>query len=165
MVLGIRNILGIGALLALLTFAGFAQHWRIKAAKLDQAVAERDRIQQEFIYYKATRDRLEKERDAASEGYQDELQKLRAAIDRRPVPAIRLCPQSAGANMPAAANAAAGPEESAAAARVVSGSDGLPATQGADIGPGIGELLNRADELSAQLRAILALEEAWTRTQ
>lgn len=140
----IKGVLGIAAILALVVFAGFVQHWRDKARRLDL-------VQQEFTDYKA----LQARSNAASQGFQDELQKLRADVLRRPTPVVRLCPQSPAP----VATIASGPAEAAPAAGLVQGSAGLPATQGADIGPGIAALLDRADEISAQLRAILTLEQ------
>lgn len=87
--------------------------------------------------------------DTASKGYQDELERLRnRPVSREP---IRLCVRSP--KVPAVA-AAAGPRPPAPAGGVVSGGNGTDHQEGPDIGPDLRELARRADEVSAQLRAV-----------
>lgn len=96
-------------------------------------------------------------RDAASQGFQNEVQSLQAAIAALPVPVVRLC--ASPAHVPPAAPApAAGPDPSPTAAGVVPVGTGSDLEAGPDIGPEIARLMDRADMLSAQTRAILALE-------
>ena len=121
--------------------AGDARAAAAESAR-DQAIAT---LQTE----RAERARLEK----ASHDYQTELAGLRA----QPVVTtpVRLCRPAA--RVPAAATAAGGPGAAVPAAGVVPSGTGTDLVAGPDLGPGLRALARRADEVSAQGRAIQGL--------
>lgn len=95
--------------------------------------------------------RIESERvvQAASKGYQDELSNLRSARDAAPVRSVRLCVVPEG---PAGTGQPSGGEPGPDGA--TPGSGGVPPQAGPDIGPELYALIDRADELSAQVRGL-----------
>jgi hypothetical protein len=125
-----------------------------KAGKFDALTVEMQKQQEAFGTYVRLDNERDARRDAASQGYQNELKILRD--QPRTVPVVRLCQPAAGHSVPAPADAPAGPESAAAAAGVLPGRTGQD-TQGRDIGPALASLMDRADLLSAQFRAVLVL--------
>lgn len=152
----IKDIAGVVGLVAIMAFAFYFQNVRDRAEKYDDAVIARDAILQQFNDYKTARDRADAERAAASAGYQGELAALRREFGNMPAPAVRVCPPAPSAATRAAEVPAAGSDASAPAGGSVSAGVELPSAQDPDIGPILAGVLGRCDELSAQLRAILA---------
>lgn len=113
-------------------------HWRTEAARVPQ-------LEREFADYKREVEEAERIQRRVSRDYQKELADLRA---RKPVtPVVRLClPPSV-------------PEGDDAGGRSDPGSASgvLPPQVGGDIGGGLAALADRADEVSAQLRACQGL--------
>lgn len=151
-------------LLAVVLTSGemYLSHLLGKARKYDATKIELQKERDAHARTIETNRRQIAERDAASRGYQSELSLLRERVRAAPTPVVRLCPQPApGPASHDAPAAAAGLVPTPAAPGVVSGTTGTnPAdpVPGPDIGPDLAALMDRADQLSAQLRAILALE-------
>jgi IS5 family transposase len=149
-----------GALLATLIVAGFSlRHVITKAGKYDAEVTRRVQLEKDHAEYVRADNAADAARDKASQGYQHELATLRAAA-ARPVPAVRLCAQPAtvAADYAPAQAIAAGPFATSAPADVFPAGTGTDTTVSRDIGPDLFRLMERADAVSAQLRAILQLE-------
>lgn len=146
-----RLVLGAVVMLAVLAILGFAiwkvYTWREDALRLPI-------VQQELAQTRA--DLLEQQRLAAvaneaSNGYQQELQALRAR--RVPARVVRLCsaadqglPVSAGAGRPDGAAAGTGGSEA-------------EARPGRDVGPELYAIADDCDAVAAQLRGL----QAWVR--
>jgi hypothetical protein len=147
-------------LLLLLVTAGtfYVSHLASRAARVDRAEAATAKIAQEFTDYKTAQTQLDGERAAASRGYRDEIASLRRAVDTRHVPVVRLCPQRPVV-LPAAPDPAGRPDNAPAPAGLVSDGVGADSQGSTNIGPALARTLDRADELSAQLRAVLAFSE------
>ncbi len=118
--------------------------WRKDSLALEDAQAERDQAIADLLL------RTEQFRDVqeASNVYQRELADLRIAAVRERIPVVRLCravPKAA-----AVAPAERGPDEASP------GAGPLPQAGEAnrDIGPELFDLLDEADEVAAQLRAL-----------
>ena len=127
---------------------GFKQAASVKAEAAREVAQARQAVADMNAQYTATQ--------KASEGYQHELETIRARpVDRSPV---RLC-RAAPASVPLAAAPAGGLGAAVSASGVLSGTDGSdPAMrEGPDIGPALRELARFAEEVSAQGRAIQSL--------
>lgn len=109
--------------------------WHDDAQKLPQ-------VEKEYEVYRAQQETAAKVRKEVSGEYQAELSELRAG--RKPAPAVRLCPAPA----PVPASGTSGGNHGSAA-----GAGPLPQVPGPDIGHRLYSDADRADELSAQLRA------------
>lgn len=97
--------------------------------------------------------------DKASEGYQDELRKLREARDAAPPgQPVRLCRTTAAPRVSIPA-AQPGSTPAGSPTGMVSAGVGEDTQPGPDIGPDLRTLAFRADELSAQLRGCLDHDE------
>lgn len=94
-------------------------------------------------------------RDEAQRGYLDEIAKLRTAAAR--VPVVRVCqPRADDPVMPAGQAITASAGKATAPAGVLPAGAASDSAGGRDIGPGLARLVDEADEVSAQLRAVLA---------
>lgn len=154
--MGIRAIIAL-VVLAIIAGAGaYVSHLKGKADKYTAERARRESVEDRFAQYIRQDDEQDAKRDKASQGYQDEIARLNAENAARPVPVVRVCKPNPIAPMPARTETPGGPSTAATAPGVVSAGTGTD-TQGRDIGPALARLLDRADLLSAQTRAILTL--------
>lgn len=97
--------------------------------------------------------RMKKEANAASEGYQDEIENLRVTRATAPAFPVRLCRKPAAAGLQLHP-AEPGPDGAGPAVGMVSGGGRADLEQGPDIGPELRDLLYRADQVSAQARGL-----------
>lgn len=131
--------------IVLAAFGGLTVHYvglKRQAAKvpgLELTIKQRDNTI-------ATMRRDHAKTQLASKGYQDELDRLRAAGASRPAPRIRVCNDTPGVR--AEAGAKPGPHEGTAAGGVLSEAPGR------DIGPALAVDADLADALSAQIRGL-----------
>lgn len=135
----------------------YIRHAFVKAGKYDAAVAELAQVRQDHADYIRLHDEQDRKRDAASQGYQDDLKALQARYAGGPSSPVRLC-VAPRQRLPATEAPARGPETTPATAGVVPAGNGESAEQGPDIRPDINAITLRAEQLSAQLRRILELE-------
>jgi hypothetical protein len=120
--------------------------WRKDAARLPV-------VRQEFAVYRTGVETAQRVREEVSNGYQAELETLRAAAGKRPAPAVRLCAPAAP-SVPADRAAGRGDGAGAAGGQLPGGNAaGDSAGAGPDIGRELFALADRADTLAAQLRA------------
>lgn len=151
--------IGVYALIVAAIFgAGCKAGYSIAQARADAAFSKQARE-----YQSALKSAREAERasyaaaQARSKEYQDELDRLRnRPVVRTPV---RLCVSApAAGGMPPAGPAAGGPGATVPAGGVVQPADGTDPSlrPGPDIGPALRGLARRADEVSAQGRAVQA---------
>lgn len=153
--MGIRDYLGIAALLALLGGGVYVNHLRVQAGKYEVAQAALTELRAAHDEYKAQHEQLDAEKAKASQGYIDEATKLRAANAAAPVPAVRLCSNPPRTSLPTAAHAAARSGAGASAAGLVQPGATPNNQAGPDIGPALDRLAERADTLAAQCRAAI----------
>lgn len=149
--IGWLKLAGIGlAAAALLGIGLVVKNWKDEAARvpvLEQQIAQANTTIE-------TERRLKTEADAASKGYQDELENLRAARAAAPVRVVRLC---VNPTVPADSGGAAaqpGPDGATAPGGELSEGTGSNTGQGPDIGTDLAALADRADQLSAQIRGL-----------
>lgn len=151
-----KQLLGIGVALVL---AVTAYHAGGTAARADLAKAQAQWAQDSLAAAEAARaseSAWRQELQLAQEGYQNEIESLRRRRNPGAGAAVRVCAPAAdaGASSSTSATDAAGTGQAATAAGVVPAA--VPA--GADIGPMLRGLVERGDELAAQVRA---LQAAW----
>lgn len=151
-----KLVLAAVALLALASGGFYLSHLQDKAGRFDAEHRARVQTENDFSAYIEVSNRRDAEIAAASQGYQNEISSLRAAIDSRPVPVVRLCPRPGHTSLPQAADSAAGPRNTPAAPGLLPGATGQD-NQGRDVGADLARLMNKADILSAQSRALLTL--------
>lgn len=116
--------------------------WHDDAQKLPQ-------VQQEFAVYRTGQETAARVRKEVSGEYQGEIATLRAG-QRQPAPAVRLCQQAPA--VPASGTTGGSHGAGATGGQLPEGT-GTGAVQGRDIGAELFRLADRADELTAQLRA------------
>lgn len=153
--MGIKDYLGIAALLAFLGGGVYVNHLRVQAGKYEVARDALTALSAAHDEYKQQHEKLDTERAKASQGYIDEVNQLRADNAARPADAVRLCVNPARPSVPAVAHAASGSGAGAAAAAVVQPGTAPDYREGQDIGPDLARLAERADTLAAQCRAAL----------
>lgn len=90
---------------------------------------------------------------AASQGFQDELARLRNSRAIQPTAPVRLCRTAPAAGVPLPTTQP-GPDGAAATGGVVPEAAGGDPGAGPDIGPELRALADRADEVSAQARGL-----------
>jgi hypothetical protein len=131
------------ALGLLLTING----WRKDAAQLPV-------VRQQFAVYQTDVETARRTRAEVSNEYQGELERLRADAGKRPAPPVRLCQQPPAQVMPAAGTAG-GRDGPGTTGGQLPGGTGPSVAEGPgpDIGAELFALADRADRLSAQLRA------------
>lgn len=127
-----------------LFYAGWrANGWRVEAGQRDDAIAERDAaVRAAEAFRQRTADEINRV-NAISKGYRDEIDSLR----NRPVPVVRVC------NPPVPATKGESPT-GPGAGEAAPGTGALPPQAGPDIGPGLAELADEADQMLARLRAL-----------
>lgn len=115
--------------------------WHDDSEKLDE-------VEQEYAVYRTGIETAAKVRKEVSDGFQSEIATLRA--NQRPAPTVRLCqsPGSVPASGPAGGNNGSSPS-----GWQLPKADERDHQEGPDIGTDLFGLADRADELSAQLRA------------
>jgi hypothetical protein len=150
----VRAFLYVCALVLIVAACVWFNHVFDKAARYDKKAAELTVARDSFREYVRLEKVSDAKRDAASQGYQNEIRRLQS--DPRPIPVVRVCKPARAEHLPAPAGGAPGSQSATATAGVLSGTTGKD-TQGRDIGPALAELLDRADLLSAQTRGLLAL--------
>lgn len=140
--------IGLAALVLLvLGWVGFVVNgWHKDSLALSAAEARTEQIQREAAQTIATLKAAQEAAQKASQGLQDELQKLRHA--RKPAPVVRLCKP---APVPSPGEGRGGRDGAGP------GTGELPATPGRDIGGDLYGLADDADEVAARLRACQAL--------
>ena len=149
--IGWLKLAGVGlAAAAMLGLGLIVKNWHDEAARVPVLEAE---IAQAKVTVETER-RLKTEADAASRGYQDELEKLRAARAAAPVRTVRLCINPAVPAHGEGAAAQPGSDGAAAPGGEFSEGTGSNTGQGPDIGPDLAALADRADQLSAQVRGL-----------
>lgn len=138
-----------GLVLAALVALGLiVNDWREKAALVPVLEQRIDQANAQIELERKQRD----DAQAASKGYQDELATLRTARAVAPARAVRLCGPASVPASPTVPAGQPGPDGAAA------GAGELPQVAGRDIGPGLFELADRADDIVAQCRGLQALE-------
>lgn len=125
----------------------------VKLAQAQQEWAEAQVAAAQAV--RATEAAWRQELQIAQEGYANEIEALRRKRNSGTGAAVRVCLPAAGTDPTGSgAAAAAGAGQAAPAAGMVS----EPVPQGTDLGPMLRIVIERADELSAQVRA---LQAAW----
>jgi hypothetical protein len=141
---------------ALVAFAFYFDHVRDKASKYDAARESLAHERQLFQDYKAGIEADRAARDAAEGSYIEELTLLRADINTRPVPVVRVCQPPVDRVVPAGESVTAVAGGGAAAAGPLPAGAVEDSGRSRDIGPALFRLADDADELSARTRAALA---------
>lgn len=142
-----------GALILLFAVTGFYWHHRVYQQGYDARAAQDAKSVTEAISANAaTEARWRVQSEAAQQSYSAALEALRAEAAAQPVPAVFLCKRTAAKGAVPGAGATAGRPDGAAAPSGV-----VPQDAQRDIGPSLFALVDRADQLSEQLRAAQAL--------
>ena len=127
--------------IVVIALGGLVLHWKNQAAKVPG-------LRQEIKDYAAQIEQFKLDvaaSNAASAGYQAELDRLRNARTVGPTPVVRVCKP---AKVPAGGSTQPGSDGAGSAGGV------LPLEPGPDIGPPLYSDADRADELSAQVRGL-----------
>jgi len=149
--IGWLKLAGIGLVAAgLLAIGLIVKGWKDDAEKVPLLKDQLERS----AWALERRIQSEKDVQAASEGYQNELKDLKAARASIPTRVVRLCVLSDGPGPGAADAAEPGPDGAATGTGVVSEGAGSNHQPGPDIGGRLYELADRADELAAQVRGL-----------
>lgn len=143
------HLIGAALLTALLIVVN---NWREDSKKLDS-------VQQEYKLYRERVETAAETKKEVLDGFQNELASIRGAISKQPAPVVRMCyPASVPDNRPTV-----GDHGATTATGIVSERDDMHLEAGPDLGPSLYGISDRADILSAQLRAcqgyILKLQE------
>jgi hypothetical protein len=135
--------------LGLLVWLGLiVKGWKDDATRLPLVEQERDQVIADLAHYKTDL----RSAQEASNGYQTELATLRTVAARAPDSPVRLCPRARVPERREIPAAGTGSPAAAASTGDVPPQPELPRER--DIGPGLFDLADRADELSAQVRGL-----------
>ena len=140
----IRVLAYAGGLLAVLAVGWQVNRWRVRSDRLEAATTE-------LAGVRASIDTARRVRTEVVGEYETELSTLRAGRAAGPVPVVRVC---RAAPMLEHRTAAGGTDGAAAAAGNISAGPGADSSADRDVGPALYAAADRADELSAQLRAL-----------
>ena len=143
------------AAVVLLWMLMLVRHWHADSLTLPRVVAQAKSDAAKAAQVLESTKAAYRAAQAASEGYQRELQ----VIASRPVPTtpVRLC--RAASSVRPASPATGGPSPVVPAAGVLPAEAGGDIESGPDIGPALRALLREADEVSARGRAIQSLKD------